>query len=126
MRASLLLVDDEQANLSLLHTYIKDIFSDQFSISTASSGNEAVISLSTRNFDLVITDLKMPNGDGHFILNYLSHSKIPTPVIVWTAEDPSVHPLLLQAGAHKVLSKIGGMSELIQEIGQLLDGIKKV
>lgn len=126
MRASLLLVDDEPSNLLILHSYIEDSFSGEINVTKAMSGNEAVINLSLSTFDLIISDLNMPEGDGHFVLNYITHSKISTPVIIWTAEDRSEYARLIEAGAHKVFSKLTDMKSLIQEIRHVLDEIKNV
>ena len=58
---SILLVDDEVINLQNVGHFLKQ---QEFQVTTAASGGQAVSLLSQSHFDLVITDLKMGDIDG--------------------------------------------------------------
>lgn len=56
----LLVVDDEQPMRSVLH----DLLSEDYEVSLAANGQEAFTLLKNSPFDLVITDLVMPEMNG--------------------------------------------------------------
>jgi CheY-like chemotaxis protein len=58
---TILLVDDEYASLEVLALLLTR---EGYQISTASDGEEAVLRLQEKRFDLVITDYWMPRMDG--------------------------------------------------------------
>ncbi len=60
-RARILVVDDEE----VIREVIADFLSlEDFSVLTAADGREAVAELDRGRFDLVLSDLKMPNLGG--------------------------------------------------------------
>jgi DNA-binding NtrC family response regulator len=61
MGKSILLVDDDRLLLSFLAKVLKE---ENYNVEEATSGNEALKMLSVSDFDLVITDLKMPDMSG--------------------------------------------------------------
>lgn len=73
---SVLLVDDDQAILDLL----KDSFLDlSFEVYIASSGDEALIFLSHKKVDCIVTDIAMPGMDGLEFIKRLQAKKDQTP-----------------------------------------------
>lgn len=58
---SILVVDDEEGIRDLLHHWLQR---DGHDVTGAASAREAIRVLGTRRFDLVITDVVMPDGDG--------------------------------------------------------------
>ncbi len=62
--AEILIVDDEFNTREALARYLKR----KFSVTTAADGGEAIELLKRRNFDLVLTDLRMPEADGMSVL----------------------------------------------------------
>ncbi len=83
MRQSILAVDDEPHMLKLLERIISEKTSYQFS----AAGNSLEIPdiLGKENFDLIITDLKMPGMDGMDILNFIKENNRHEEVIIMTA-----------------------------------------
>ena len=78
---SILIVDDEQQIRSLLSiTFTRA----GFEVSTASSGRDAVGCCSTQTFDVVLSDVRMPEISGIDLLRQLRALKIGLPVIVIT------------------------------------------
>lgn len=106
----ILVVDDEEN----IRTIIKRSFQREgFIVSTASSGNEALKELSKTTFDLVITDLKMPDGDGINLLKQI-HSLYPdTMVMVITAYASTESAVeAMKAGAIDYIVKPINIEEL--------------
>ena len=58
---NVLIVDDLKAQLNLISSYLAE---EGFIVTTADNGNEALAKISTQTFDLVITDLVMPEMSG--------------------------------------------------------------
>ncbi len=78
----ILLVDDEPNMRRILASNLRQ---DQHQISEASGVAEAQRILAANDFDVVITDQKMPDGDGLTVLAS-AHENDPTlPVILLTA-----------------------------------------
>lgn len=61
MKAQILVVDDEQVIVKALSKYLTQ---EGYEVETAGDGAEAIEKCKEKNFDLVLTDLKMPNMDG--------------------------------------------------------------
>ena len=102
MKYSLLVVDDEPAQRQLLTgSLAKD-----YAVTTAANGSEAVQLLSARNFDLVITDDRMPGMRGIELLRWASERAPETPFVVLTAfgsVETAVEAMKL--GAQEYLTK---------------------
>ncbi|MBC7183788.1 MAG: response regulator, partial [Marinobacter sp.] len=66
--ASLLLVDDED---NILRSLKRVLRREPYEILTASSGEEALEKMAAQNFDLVISDARMPGMDGPTLLSQI-------------------------------------------------------
>jgi CheY-like chemotaxis protein len=77
----ILVVDDDQRLLSLLDDTLASI---GYITSNVSSGNEALFLLSKKVYDLVITDISMPEMDGLELLSKIRKSYPKLPVICIT------------------------------------------
>ena len=65
---SVLIVDDDKSYRPVL----KNIFSThQFMTCTAEGGEDTFRRLGEKEFDLVITDLQMPNKDGYALIQHV-------------------------------------------------------
>ncbi len=85
-RRSILVVDDELLIRDLLY----DFFSSQgWSISVAENGERAIEVLGNRPFDIVLSDIKMPEMDGLVLTAELRKSHPELPVVLMTGY-PSV------------------------------------
>ncbi len=60
-RASVLLVDDDEELLDYLKTQLRD----DYHVTTATSGNKAWAEVLAVRPDVVVTDIRMPDGDGY-------------------------------------------------------------
>lgn len=76
-RPEILIVDDEHNTREALARYLRG----RFSVTTAADGEVAIELLKERNFDLVLTDLRMPNADGMSVLE-ATRSKADRPLCI--------------------------------------------
>ncbi len=81
----ILIVDDVTINLR----YIAEILKDNYSLSMAKSGEQALKILNKTAVDLILLDVKMPVMDGFDVLRELSADKKykDIPVILLTADN---------------------------------------
>ncbi|MCL1077805.1 two-component sensor histidine kinase BarA [Parashewanella spongiae] len=81
---NVLAVDDNQANLKLIKTLLNDIVSN---VTIAPSGTEAIEYAKTKNFDLILMDIQMPDIDGIQATNVIRRDSLNhnTPIIAVTA-----------------------------------------
>jgi DNA-binding NtrC family response regulator len=77
----ILVVDDEARVLFVLrHTLAR--VAEQYEVETASGGREALQKLAETDFDLVLTDLRMPDLDG-IELSRQVRARSPDTAIIW-------------------------------------------
>jgi len=86
VKPSILVVDDELLIRDLLY----DFFTGQgWDISVAEDGEKALEIMRARDFDLVLTDIKMPEMDGLDLTTHVKQSHPDLPVVLMTG-FPSV------------------------------------
>jgi DNA-binding NtrC family response regulator len=83
-RKKILIVDDEPATLRLLQKSLKDI--PELEIFTAQDGRKALKLLNKENFDLLVSDIFMPQINGLQLLNYVNKHVQGIRVIVLTGD----------------------------------------
>lgn len=80
-KRSVLIVDDELLIRDLLY----DFFTEQsWDVMVASNASSALDKLETTEFDIVLTDLKMPEMDGSTLIDRIRETHPELPVIVVT------------------------------------------
>ena len=115
----ILVIDDEP---SLLHVLELGLSRAGFFVGTAASYAEALARLEDR-WDLVVTDLQLPDGDGLSILRQVKEASPETAVMVLTAHgsaDTAVAAMKL--GAHDYLTKPFDIDELRIRARQAIEG----
>ncbi len=114
MSSHLLIVEDDLEMRDLLRKVLEK---EGFRVSLAGNGQEAVCLLSRNQFDLVVTDLLMPDNGGLQLLGTIRGSKPLLPVIIITAfGDWRSYSRALELGAAAFISKPLKMAELITAI----------
>lgn len=76
----ILVVDDEPNLLSFLHDILAG---HNYDVSTAVSGNQAIAALDKEKFDLILSDVNMPDGDGYSLLDHVNQMKKDKPVFIF-------------------------------------------
>ena len=75
---SILIVDDEQ----VMRDFLADVLEDDFDIAKAADGDEAIELLKNKEFDLIITDMKMPKVSGEEVVKFAKETYPQARVIV--------------------------------------------
>jgi two-component system response regulator PilR (NtrC family) len=78
----ILVVDDEQSMTQFLSIVLRK---EGFQVTAVSNGRDALERAKAENFDVVITDIKMPGMDGIQLLNQLKKYDPSLPVVIMTA-----------------------------------------
>jgi DNA-binding NtrC family response regulator len=101
--ARILIIDDEPNMRRILTLILEEAGHD---ISEASGVTTALEMLASKQFDLVISDKKMPDGDGFDILRYCGEHEPSLPVVILTAlATVELAVEAMQAGAFDFISK---------------------
>jgi two-component system response regulator PilR (NtrC family) len=99
----ILLVDDEPDILELLSMTIDRM---ELASVTAASVKEAIVKLKSSRFDLCLTDLRLPDGSGLEIVNFIQQSLPQLPVAVISAHGNMQTAIdAMKAGAFDFVSK---------------------
>lgn len=78
-----LVVDD---NINIISSLIELLMPYKVAVETVTSGEGAVELIKEETFDLVITDLAMPHGDGLFVMDKMRKELgLKTPIILLSA-----------------------------------------
>ncbi|MEK3918113.1 hybrid sensor histidine kinase/response regulator [Paenibacillus sp. FSL K6-2393] len=91
-RATILAVDDDPVNLDVL---VSILSTEPYDITTAGSGQEAMELLGTRQWDLLITDVMMPNMSGYELTlkvrEQFSMSELPVLLLTARSQPPDIY-----------------------------------
>lgn len=79
----LLVEDDAVLSDGLTHTLGKN----GYSVTAATTANNAEYLLMVQDFDLAVLDLGLPDMDGLAFLRKIRHRKLPLPILILTARD---------------------------------------
>ena len=93
-RPAILIVDDDPVNLQVLETILP---SEHYDVTTATSGKEALALLDTQEWDLIISDIMMPQMSGYELTRIIRERYTLTelPILLLTARS---QPKDIQAG----------------------------
>ena len=80
-KPEILIADDELHTREALIRYLRG----RFSVTAAEDGAEAIAFLQNRDFDLVLTDLRMPGADGMGVLEAALSKAVKPECIVFSA-----------------------------------------
>jgi CheY-like chemotaxis protein len=118
-RPRLLVVDDEASIREMLQETLTEAAS--YEVETASDGREALQKLRASTFDMVVTDLRMPEMDGCRLLDISRHEFPEIPVVVITGFarlETAVDALRL--GAANFITKPFRLSEILEVVDRTI------
>jgi len=102
-RASLLLVDDDRQVLGSMADWLRE---QGFQLDTASTFSEAIAAVGRKKFDLVLADIRLPDGDGFDILAHCRQHHPNMSVILLTGYGTVETAIeAIRAGAFDFLTK---------------------
>lgn len=117
--AKILIIDDEKAICNTL----KDILTyEKYEVEIANDGAEGIKKAETGNFDLVLSDIKMPKMDGIEVLVKLQELHPDLPVVMISGHgtiDTAVDAL--KKGAYDYISKPPDLNRLLVTVRNALD-----
>lgn len=120
MSAHLLIAEDDPEMRDLLRKVLEK---EGYHVSLVANGREAAVSLAHDEFDLIVTDMLMPNDGGLELLQNIRRAHPTLPVIIITAfGDWGSYSRALELGAAAFISKPLKMAELIAAIQTALAG----
>ncbi len=99
----ILVIDDDTYICKLLENYLDK---KGYQVKVAYTGSSAIEKVKQNDFDLVLSDYRLPDRDGFDILNHV-HRKDPTvPVIIMTAyKEMGTAIKLIKSGAYDYITK---------------------
>ena len=107
---SALLVDDEPDILELLELALRKM---GLEVDRAVNVREALAKLAARRYDLCLTDMRLPDGDGLQVVQHITQRNLDVPVAVITAHGNMENAVAaLKAGAFDYLSKPVSLDQL--------------
>jgi DNA-binding response OmpR family regulator len=118
MPGTILIVDDEE---NLRHTLAFILKRAGYYVTTTKNARDALNSLQSGVFDLMILDLKMPDVDGLSLLKMIKHKHSKMPIFILTAYgslDSAIDALRL--GARDYLLKPIDPAQLLERIQKIL------
>ncbi len=108
--ARVLIVDDEKDLLDLLELALSRM---GLGVGRAASVKEALRQLDSKKYNLCLTDMRLPDGDGLAVVNHVAAHHAEVPVAVITAHGNMENAIsVLKAGAFDYLSKPVALDQL--------------
>lgn len=116
--ALILLVDDNANGLAARRSVLEEL---GHRITTATSGGEALEQFAAVEFDLVVTDYKMPKMDGLELISRLRKQSPDLPIILISGYVDSLGMNEASTGADVVIQKSSHeVSHLVRSVNRLL------
>jgi DNA-binding response OmpR family regulator len=115
---NVLIVEDEINLAKEISNYLID---SNYKCTIAHTYNDALKILAEKEFTIILLDLKLPDGNGLQLIQYLKKKKITSGIIVLSANDElEMRIQALDAGADDFLTKPFHLSELNARLKSLI------
>ena len=109
--------DDRELNRLFSHVLIKN----GYAVKGVADGKEALDAMEKEYFDLIISDIMMPNVDGYELVRSLRDAGYTTPVMMITAKDAFDDMRLgFLSGSDDYMIKPVNVNEMVLRVGALL------
>ncbi|MBN1476649.1 sigma-54-dependent Fis family transcriptional regulator [Candidatus Sumerlaeota bacterium] len=119
VKVRILVADDEWTAREMMQSVL---LSQGYEVETAEDGAQAIAMLEERSFDLVITDLKMPNVDGIGVLEHIEGSKSGVIGIIATGFGTVESAVqAMKTGAYDYLTKPFHVDEIKHVVSKALE-----
>lgn len=118
MSKTILVVDDEE---DLRELFSQVLESAGYHTEIAAGGQEAYEFVQNKNISAILTDIRMPKGDGAELLKKVKQNYSHIPVFVMSGYNDYSSQELLNMGAEMVYSKPFNYDEFLQALKQKLE-----
>ena len=118
-RARILVVEDEVIVQKMIGNILKK---ENYEVEIAPDGIVALMQIAREKFDLILSDIAMPNFDGYQLLDYINQNNIDIPVVFmtgFTSEEDEVKGLKM--GAADYIRKPIDREILLLRIAKILE-----
>lgn len=113
-----LIIDDD---LELQQTLARTLRTDGFVINQAQTATRGATLVSMNNYDAIILDINLPDGDGLDLCNYFRQKNILTPILVLSIKSNIIDRVKgLNIGADDYLIKPFSKEELVARLHSLI------
>lgn len=114
MSKKILVVDDDVAFCTMLQTFLKK---KGFEVTSTFTGKEAFETIDKHSFDIIITDIRLPDSDGMEILKKSKEKSFDTQVILMTGyTDIKTAVNAMKLGAYDYIGKPINPDELLRTV----------
>jgi DNA-binding NtrC family response regulator len=119
LSSSILLVDDEPLPRKNIARVLEG---EDFHVYEAESGDQAIDAIGARDFDLILSDLKIPGTDGLGVLRHV-RSVSPQTIFILMTGYASVDSAIeaFRGGAHDYILKPVVLEDVLQKVKRLLE-----
>ncbi len=116
--SKILIVEDDVAFCTMLKTFLKK---KDYEVFTAFSGNEAIPQIKENTFDVVLTDVRLPDTDGITLLDTILKNNPNTQVIIMTGyAEINMAVNAIKQGAFDYVSKPFNPDTILHTIDKAL------
>ncbi|SHI62016.1 two-component system, NtrC family, response regulator HydG [Mesonia phycicola] len=122
--AKILIVEDDVAFCQMLETFLKK---KGFDVMISHSGNDALSKIKNNNFQIVLTDVRLPDKDGNEILKSVTENNPEVKVILMTGyAEVDLAVNAIKTGAFDYISKPINPEKMLQIIQKALESAKEI
>lgn len=123
-KRNILVVEDERDIASLLKLHLGDA---NFEMTLAVDGNEGMELAFSRQWDLIILDIRLPGPDGLTICRAIRREMAYVPILMLTSKSSELDRVLgLELGADDYVTKPFSVSELVARVKAIFRRIESV
>lgn len=123
-KAQILVVDDSTVIQNLLSKFLK---ASGYGVTVAPDGIIALMEIVKGNFDLILSDINMPNLDGYQLLEYIQQNNIDIPLILMSSMPRETNEFKgLKKGALEYIKKPFDPDMLLLKIERILEQLKEI
>lgn len=118
MTKAILIIEDDITFGMMLKTWLEK---KGFQVSSVSNIARAQKQIDLQNVDLILSDLRLPDHDGIYLLEWMIEKKIKTPLIIMTGyADIQSAVQAIKLGAKDYIAKPVNPEELLRKINEAL------